>query len=140
MTDVAGLVEKFGDAHPMVRRTIVKGAPDGLIDGLQICNRVTHLGGDVSPFPGRAKRVFFSLSPHRVVYTTRACVKKPNSKWCIVHAYNKLNAATIHAQTPIPRKDVLQNNMVVVLCIAHSTWSMDIINCSCERVIFCLQQ
>ena len=29
-----------------------------------------------------------------------------------MHAYNKLNAATIPAQTPIPRKDVLQNNMV----------------------------
>ena len=38
-------------------------------------------------------------------------VRKPNGKWRIVHAYNKLNAATIPAQTPIPRKDVLQNNM-----------------------------
>ena len=28
-----------------------------------------------------------------------------------MHAYNKLNAATIPAQAPIPRKDVLQNNM-----------------------------
>jgi hypothetical protein len=26
--------------------------------------------------------------------------------------FNKLNAATIPAQTPIPRKDVLQNKMV----------------------------
>ena len=26
--------------------------------------------------------------------------------------YNKLNAATIPAETPIPSKDVLQNNMV----------------------------
>ena len=71
MTDVPGLVESFGDAHPMVRRSIVKGAPEGLIDGLQICNRVTHLGGDVIPFPGLPKRVFFSLSPHRVGHTTR---------------------------------------------------------------------
>ena len=39
-------------------------------------------------------------------------MKKPNVKWRIVHAYNKLNAAIIPAQTPIPRKDVLQNNMV----------------------------
>ncbi|GMF57304.1 unnamed protein product [Phytophthora fragariaefolia] len=38
--------------------------------------------------------------------------KKPNGKWRIVHVLNKLNAATIPAQTPIPRKDVLQNNMV----------------------------
>ena len=40
------------------------------------------------------------------------CVKKPNGKWRIVNAYNKLSTATIPAQTPIPRKDVLQNNMV----------------------------
>ena len=44
--------------------------------------------------------------------TPTFCVKKPSGKWRIVHAYNKLNAATIPAQTPIPRKDVLQNNMV----------------------------
>ena len=50
-----------------------------------------------------------SKSPHS---TPTFCVKKPNGKWRIVHAYNKLNAVTILAQTPIPRKDVLQNNMV----------------------------
>ncbi|KAG3064911.1 hypothetical protein PI125_g24092 [Phytophthora idaei] len=48
-------------------------------------------------------------SPHS---TPTFCVRKPNGKWGIVHAFNKLNAATIPAQTPIPRKDVLQNNMV----------------------------
>ena len=50
-----------------------------------------------------------SKSPHS---TPTFCVKKPNDKWRIVHAYSKLNAATILAQTSIPRKDVLQNNMV----------------------------
>ena len=50
-----------------------------------------------------------SKSPH---FTPIFCVKKPNGKWRIVHAYNELNAATIPAQTPIPRKDILQNNMV----------------------------
>ena len=45
-----------------------------------------------------------SKSPHS---TPTFCVRKPNGKWRIVHAYNKLNAATIPAQTPIPRKDVL---------------------------------
>ena len=50
-----------------------------------------------------------SKSPHS---TPTFCVRKPNGKWRIVHAYNKLNATTIPAQTPIPRKDVLQNNMV----------------------------
>ena len=29
-----------------------------------------------------------------------------------MHAFNELNAATIPAQTPIPHKDVLQNDMV----------------------------
>ncbi|GMF55668.1 unnamed protein product [Phytophthora fragariaefolia] len=50
-----------------------------------------------------------SKSPHS---TPTFCVRKPNGKWRILHAFNKLNAATIPAQTPIPRKDVLQNNMV----------------------------
>jgi hypothetical protein len=48
-------------------------------------------------------------SPHS---TPTFCVRKPNGKWRIVHAFNKLNATTIPAQTPIPRKDVLQNNRV----------------------------
>ncbi|GMF54749.1 unnamed protein product [Phytophthora fragariaefolia] len=50
--------------------------------------------------------------------TPTFCVRKPNGEWRIVHAFNKLNAATIPAQTPIPRKDVLQNNMVG--CTLHS--------------------
>ena len=49
-----------------------------------------------------------SKSPHS---SPTFCVRKPNGKWRMVHAYNKLNAATIPASTPIPRKDVLQNNM-----------------------------
>ncbi|GMF36119.1 unnamed protein product [Phytophthora fragariaefolia] len=50
-----------------------------------------------------------SKSPHS---TTTFCVRKPNGKRRIVHAFNTFNAAAIPAQTPIPRKDVLQNNMV----------------------------
>ncbi|KAE9070332.1 hypothetical protein PF010_g26319 [Phytophthora fragariae] len=49
-----------------------------------------------------------SKSPHS---SPAFCVRKPNGKWRMVHAFNKLNAATIPASTPIPRKDVLQNNM-----------------------------
>ncbi|POM62457.1 putative retroelement [Phytophthora palmivora] len=49
-----------------------------------------------------------SKSPHS---TPTFCVRKPNGKWRLVHAYNKLNSATVLAQTPIPRKDVLLNNM-----------------------------
>uniref|UniRef100_H3GZG1 Reverse transcriptase domain-containing protein n=1 Tax=Phytophthora ramorum TaxID=164328 RepID=H3GZG1_PHYRM len=39
------------------------------------------------------------------------CVKKPQGGWRIVHAYNKLNDATVPAQTPIPRKDVIIDSM-----------------------------
>ncbi|KAE9164910.1 hypothetical protein PF004_g29673 [Phytophthora fragariae] len=49
-----------------------------------------------------------SKSPHS---SPTLCVRKPNGKLRMVHAFNKLNAATIPASTPIPRKDVLQNNM-----------------------------
>ena len=50
-----------------------------------------------------------SKSPHS---TPTYCENKTNGKWRIAHACNKLNVATILAHTPIPRKDVLQNNMV----------------------------
>ncbi|KAE9353291.1 hypothetical protein PR003_g3924 [Phytophthora rubi] len=49
-----------------------------------------------------------SKSPHS---SPTFCVRKPNGKWRMVHAFNKLNAAIIPASTSIPRKDVLQNNM-----------------------------
>ncbi|POM71412.1 Gag/polymerase/env Polyprotein [Phytophthora palmivora] len=49
-----------------------------------------------------------SKSPHS---TPIFCVRKPNGKWRLVHAYNKLNNATVPAQTQILRKDVLLNNM-----------------------------
>ncbi|KAE9293184.1 hypothetical protein PF008_g24867 [Phytophthora fragariae] len=49
-----------------------------------------------------------SKSPHS---SPTFCVRKPNGKWRMVHAFNNLNAATIPASAPIPRKDVLQNNM-----------------------------
>ena len=56
-----------------------------------------------------------SKSPHS---SPTFCVIKHNGKWRIEHAQNKLNASTISAKTPVPRKDVLQNNMVV--CAMHS--------------------
>ncbi|POM64328.1 Pol protein [Phytophthora palmivora] len=49
-----------------------------------------------------------SKSPHS---TPTFCVRKPNGKWRLVHAYNKLNNAKVPAQTPFPRKDLLLNNM-----------------------------
>uniref|UniRef100_H3H3P7 CCHC-type domain-containing protein n=1 Tax=Phytophthora ramorum TaxID=164328 RepID=H3H3P7_PHYRM len=38
-------------------------------------------------------------------------VKKPTGGWRIVHAFNQLNDATIPAQTPIPRKDMVLDSM-----------------------------
>ena len=50
-----------------------------------------------------------STSPHR--YPT-LCVRKATGGWRIAHAFNKLNAATVPAQTPIPRNDVIIDGMV----------------------------
>ena len=66
-----------------------------------------------------------SKSPYS---TPTFCAKKPNGKWRIVHAYNKLNAATIPAQTLILERMFFKTTWLVALCIAHSTWSMEIIN------------
>ena len=39
------------------------------------------------------------------------CVRKATGGWRIVHAFNKMNTATLPAQTPIPRKDVIIDGM-----------------------------
>ncbi|KAE8956846.1 hypothetical protein PF011_g31343 [Phytophthora fragariae] len=67
-----------------------------------------------------------SKSPHS---SPTFCVRKPNGKWRMVHAFNKLNAATIPASTPIPRKDVLQNNMAGCTVFSALTWSTATISC-----------
>ncbi|KAG3191504.1 hypothetical protein PC128_g10919 [Phytophthora cactorum] len=56
----------------------------------------------------QAGQVRESKSPHSA---PAFCVKKPQGGWRIAHAYNKLNDATIPAQTPIPRKDVIIDSM-----------------------------
>ncbi|KAG3043183.1 hypothetical protein PC121_g22715 [Phytophthora cactorum] len=56
----------------------------------------------------QAGQVRESKSPHSA---PTFCVKKPQGGWRIVLAYNKLNDATIPAQTPIPRKDVIIYSM-----------------------------
>ncbi len=56
----------------------------------------------------KAGHVRESKSPH---CSPTFCVKKATGGWRIVHAFNKLNAATIPAQTPIPRKDVIIDGM-----------------------------
>ena len=47
-------------------------------------------------------------SPHS---SPTFCVRKSTGGWRIVHAFNKLNAATVPAQTPVPRKDVIIDGM-----------------------------
>ena len=59
-----------------------------------------------------------SKSPHS---TPTFCVKKPHGKWRIVHVYIKLNAATIPAQTPIPRKVFFRTIWWDVHCTVRST-------------------
>ncbi|KAF1324665.1 reverse transcriptase, partial [Globisporangium splendens] len=56
----------------------------------------------------KAGHVRESISPHS---SPTFRVKKATGGWRIVHAFNKLNAATIPAQTPIPRKDVIIDGM-----------------------------
>ncbi|KAE9278868.1 hypothetical protein PR003_g28393 [Phytophthora rubi] len=58
----------------------------------------------------KAGQVRESKSPHSA---PTFCVKKAQGGWRIVHAYNKLNDATIPAQTPIPRKDVIIDSMAL---------------------------
>ncbi|KAF1333703.1 reverse transcriptase, partial [Globisporangium splendens] len=56
----------------------------------------------------KAGHVRESTSPHT---SSTFCVKKATGGWRIVHAFNKLNAATTPALTPIPRKDVIIDGM-----------------------------
>ncbi|KAE8964886.1 hypothetical protein PR002_g28849 [Phytophthora rubi] len=56
----------------------------------------------------KAGHVRESISPHS---SPTFCVTKATGGWRIVHAFNKLNDATILAQTPIPRKDMVLDTM-----------------------------
>ncbi|GMF57293.1 unnamed protein product [Phytophthora fragariaefolia] len=58
----------------------------------------------------KAGQVRESKSPHSA---PTFCVKKAQDGWRIVHAYNKLNDATVPAQTPIRRKDVIIDSMAL---------------------------
>ncbi|POM65346.1 LOW QUALITY PROTEIN: Pol protein [Phytophthora palmivora] len=62
-----------------------------------------------------------SKSPHS---TPTFFVRKPNGKWCLVHAYNKLNNTTVPVQTPISHKDLLLNN--ILRCTLYS--SLDLVD------------
>ncbi|DAZ97072.1 TPA: hypothetical protein N0F65_001256 [Lagenidium giganteum] len=56
----------------------------------------------------RAGHVRESKSPHS---SPTFYVKKVTGGWRVVHAFNKLNDATIPAQTPVPRKDMIIDGM-----------------------------
>ncbi|KAE9042748.1 hypothetical protein PR001_g6076 [Phytophthora rubi] len=56
----------------------------------------------------KAGQVRESKSPHSA---PTFCVKTAQGGWRIVRAYNKLNDATVPAQTPIPRKGVIVDSM-----------------------------
>ena len=58
--------------------------------------------------------------------------KKQDGKWRIVHAYNKLNTATIPTQSPISRKNVRENVMVGYTRFSALDTTMAIIDGSCH--------
>ncbi|POM76862.1 LOW QUALITY PROTEIN: Polyprotein [Phytophthora palmivora] len=53
------------------------------------------------------------LSPHS---SPTFCEKTATGGWRIVHAFNNLNDATIPAQIPIPRKDIVLDAMSSIQC------------------------
>ncbi|KAE8971517.1 hypothetical protein PR001_g26863, partial [Phytophthora rubi] len=72
-------------------------------------------------FEGRrqAGHVRESISPHS---SPTFCVKKATGGWRIVDAFNKLNDATIPAQTPIPRKDMSDIPLTAVSTPSGMLW------------------
>ncbi|KAE9283090.1 hypothetical protein PR003_g27230 [Phytophthora rubi] len=66
--------------------------------------------GDFFESRRKAGQVRESKSPHSA---PTFCVKKAQGGWRIVHASNKLNDATVPAQTPIPRNDVIIDSMAL---------------------------
>ncbi|KAF4032791.1 Calponin homology domain-containing proteinromo [Phytophthora infestans] len=67
----------------------------------------------------KAGHVRESTSPHS---SPTFCVKKATGRWRIVHAFNKMNDATIPAQTPIPRKDMVLDAMSAVSTPSSMLW------------------
>ncbi|POM63943.1 RNA-directed DNA polymerase [Phytophthora palmivora] len=98
-------------AYPLVKEysdVVSKHPPSQLPPDREFGARLISCLAQNAFFAEKAKSgmVRESKSPHS---TPTFCVRKPNGKWRLVHAYNKLNNATVPAQTPIPRKDVLLN-------------------------------
>ncbi|GMF29286.1 unnamed protein product [Phytophthora fragariaefolia] len=85
--------------------------PDDIPAELPQAKGVQH---EIDLVPGtnrlKAGQVRESKSPHS---TPTFSVKEAQGGWRIVHAYNKLNDATVPAQTPIPRKEVNIDSMAL---------------------------
>ncbi|KAG2861596.1 hypothetical protein PC118_g7311 [Phytophthora cactorum] len=83
------LVKEFGTWYPRINRR----------NSHQIEEFGTRSISCLAQSIAKAGMVRESKSPHS---TPTFCVRKPNEKWRLVNAYNKLNNATVPAQTPIP--------------------------------------
>jgi hypothetical protein len=94
--------------RPRAWYKLLHHAPVAAPEGESLCNRRLLRG---KACRGHGARVEVASFVADVLHSSTFCVRKPNRKWRMVHAFNKLNAATIPASTPIPRKDVLQNDM-----------------------------
>uniref|UniRef100_H3H2L9 Integrase catalytic domain-containing protein n=1 Tax=Phytophthora ramorum TaxID=164328 RepID=H3H2L9_PHYRM len=106
---VAPLVREFSDIFP--DKVPAALPPDrGVRHEIDIVPGAKYFEAIDAFFEGRrqAGHVRESLSPHS---SPTFCVKKATGGWRIVHAFNKLNDATIPAQTPIPRKDMVLDTM-----------------------------
>ncbi|OWZ17854.1 reverse transcriptase [Phytophthora megakarya] len=86
---------------------VAKAPPWGLPPDRGVRHEI-DLQWDVIDVFFRAKHEASLVRESKSLHSTPTfCVRSPNRKWGIAYAFNKLNTATIPAQTPIPRKDVL---------------------------------
>ncbi|KAF1327712.1 reverse transcriptase, partial [Globisporangium splendens] len=102
---VYGLVKEYADIFP-------DKVPDELPQDRGIRHEIDEQVDAIDEFFAqrqKAGHVRESKSPH---CSPTFCVKKATGGWRIVHAFNKLNDATIPAQTPVPRKDMILDGMV----------------------------
>ena len=71
-----------------------------------------------------------STSPHS---SSTFCVRKDTGGWRIVRAFSELDAATVPAQTPIPRKDVIIDGWLRVPYFQPWIWWMGSIRSLCAN-------
>lgn len=64
----------------------------------------------MTPYLEGVAKLFMCARAHHPHYS-HLLFKNATGGWRIFHAFNKLNDATIPAQTQIPRKDMVSNTM-----------------------------